>query len=216
MSVIKLAPYYTEKGNRRMYEQIIKRLNEKQGKGVPYQYSIEECIDIAKEILRNTDYYNGSYTPINRIAKDFGITPYTTTNLENNLSGVIYVGGTTKKMYHTDKVIFVNKNEPRKHQRFVIAHEIGHYLFDCLPNDKYNDSKIVFAETYFKGQQNSEKEIKADQFAAELLMPAEVFIEQYHFAKMQKNNNIFVMTYLSEFFGTKISSINKRMDEVFA
>lgn len=171
-------------------------------------------IGFADRFLESTPYYKKTATPIMRIAEDLGFDIYETKNLDKNLSGVIYVGGTTKEVYSSDKIIFVDKNEPIKHQRFVIAHEIAHYLFDCLADDKYKDATKLFKRTYPKENHQSIEEFRADLFAAEILMPAQLFIQQYNYAMDQTNNRIFTIKYLSEFFQTKESSIEKRIGEI--
>lgn len=198
---------------REMFTTIINEVRNKGQSGTIF--SLEEVSGYARKILNIATYYNQISTPINRIAEDFGIIPYRTYKLQENISGVIYSGGTTSRIFGADRVILVDKGEPEKHQRFVIAHEIGHYLFDCITNAKYNDSRILFAETYPKKYHNSEKELKADRFAAELLMPSDLFIKQYNIAMEERHNYMFTLIYLSEFFGTKISSIEKRIGEVF-
>lgn len=196
-----------------MFTEIINEIRKKGQSGV--EFSLTEITGYARKILKYADYYYyQASTPINRIAEDFGIIPYRVNEFQEDISGVIYVGGTTQKIYGSDKVILVDKNEPHKHQRFVIAHEIAHYLFDCLSDAKYNDSRYLFEETYPKKNHDSPKEFRADRFAAELLMPTEFFIKQYNLAVEEKNNYMFTVRYLSDFFETKISSIEKRIREV--
>lgn len=59
----------------------------------------------------------------------------------------------------------INSNEPKTRMRFTIAHEIGHYLFD-----KGNAVSIDYRST-FQLIDKPTKEIRADLFAANLLMP---------------------------------------------
>lgn len=213
MMIVGFDKYISERDNKKMFTEIINEVRDKGQSGIIF--SLDEITGYARRILTEATYYNKTSTPINRIAEDFGIIPYRTPELPEDISGVIYVGGTTRKLYNSDKVIFVDKNEPYKHQRFVIAHEIAHYLFDCLSDAKYNDGRLLFEETYPKKDHNSSKEFRADRFAAELLMPKDLFIKQYNLAMEEKNNYAFTLMYLSEFFETKISSIEKRMSEVF-
>lgn len=213
MKIIDINKYTKKREKREMFTTIKNEVRNKGQNGTVF--TLQEVSGYAKKILETATYYNQVSTPINRIAEDFGIIPYRTYNLQESISGVIYSGGTTRKIYGTDNVILVDKAAPEKHQRFVIAHEIGHYLFDCITNAKYNDDRILFAETYPKKDHDSEKELKADRFAAELLMPSDLFIKQYNIAMEEKHNYMFTLIYLSEFFGTKISSIEKRISEVF-
>ena len=108
----------------------------------------------------------------------------------------------------------VNENDEIRHQRFVIAHELGHYLFDFLGNKDYADTNIQYSDTYHKNDHNRHKERVANRFATELLMPKNIFIRQYYKAKECDRNPIFIISYLSRFFGTTEESINKRIAEI--
>lgn len=213
MNIVDINKYKKKKESVKMFEEIIADL--KQHGQTGNEYSFEEIIQIARNILSQTPYYyHKSSTPIMRIAEEFGIITYKTDTLSEDLSGVIYSGGTTKDIYGSDKVILVDENEHIKHQRFVVAHEVAHYLLDCLTNPKYDDGKLLFSEGYPKTNHDSPKEFRADMFAAELLMPSKLFITQYNLAMEEKNNRVFTVMYLSEFFQTKVSSIEKRIVEV--
>jgi Zn-dependent peptidase ImmA (M78 family) len=70
-----------------------------------------------------------------------------------------------------EKVIGVNAREGRLRQRFTIAHELGHIFLD--PRDDLNVDKN-FALKYRNGVSSQGvdlKEMEANYFAAELLMP---------------------------------------------
>ena len=108
----------------------------------------------------------------------------------------------------------VNKNDELFHQRFVVAHELAHYLFDFLGNSDYTDKSIRFSDTYYKNMHESISEQRANRFAAAILMPEESFIKQYNIAKNIDKNRMFVIMYLSRFFETTMSSIERRIAEV--
>lgn len=203
---------YKKRVDDKMFEQLISELKNTSNNVI--EYSLERVTEIAKRILNDTSYYNKTSTPILKIAKDFGIITYTTDSLDKDISGVIYVGGTTHKLYNSNKVIFVDENEILKHQRFIVAHELAHYLFDYLGDSSYLDEKKLFVQTYPRRNHSSTKEFLADRFAAEILMPSKLFIEQYNRIMDEKNNRTFTIMYLSEYFKTKISSIEKRINEV--
>lgn len=65
-----------------------------------------------------------------------------------------------------DKEICVNATECPERQRFTIAHELGHY---CLGHgSSFRDTN----NPQWVQQYDPQKELFADQFAADLLMPA--------------------------------------------
>lgn len=177
-----------------------------------HEYSLVEIRKISNNILSiSTNYTGRCATPIVKIAKQFGIKTY---KESLNESGDININGETEKKYGHDKVILVNKEEELFHQRFVVAHELAHYLFDFIGNEKYNDKTILFADTYQKDKHETIQEKRANTFAAEIMMPKELFIEQYNKARVVDSSHIFVFTYLSRYFETSIESIEKRIMEV--
>lgn len=209
-NIIKFKKYNQRKGDIVKLEKLLKTLTEKNNTG--YEYSLSEVRKIANDILSMTDNYSGRCaTPIVKIAKLFNFKTY---KESLNESGDININGETKKKYGHDKVILVNKDEELSHQRFVIAHELAHYLFDFLGNDKYNDVNILFADTYQKDNHNTPQEKRANTFAAEIMMPKELFIRQYNIARNEDNNRMFIIMYLSRYFETSIESIEKRIMEV--
>lgn len=177
-------------------------------------YSLKEIDDVAYDLLNIFDIFNKKTSiPIVKIVKAFNFKTYTE-SLSDKLSGDIYINGDTKQKYGHNKIILVNKNESFFHQRFVIAHELAHYLFDFLGKNKYLDSLIKFSDTYYKNQHETPEEKRANRFAASLLMPEKIFIEQYNIAKKEDCNELFVILYLSQFFQTPTDSIEKRIWEV--
>jgi Zn-dependent peptidase ImmA (M78 family) len=119
------------------------------------------------EILRDNKIVAA---PINvqKISTKFGIQihPYTE---EGNLSGFLYQD---EKM----KLIGVNKQHHKNRQRFTIAHELGHFVLHSQETT-YLDKPSFFGRNNEISSAGTEiKEVEANSFAAELLMPKH-FIE---------------------------------------
>ena len=121
--------------------------------------SEKDAVRIANRILdvSHKIVYKGGETPIIEIIENFGMEVYRTKELDklypqDNVSGVIYINGRTQEIYHVDKIIFTSSFDPIGHQRFVMAHELGHYLFDYLCSSRYVDNEDFFEETYKKGE----------------------------------------------------------------
>jgi Zn-dependent peptidase ImmA (M78 family) len=124
---------------------------------------IEQIRSIALERLRLTRYSGGS-VDIERVAGQLGATvrfgPY-----EGELAGMLIRSGGRP-------VIAVNSAHHRNRQRFTIAHECGHLIL--------HSDRDVFVDRSFsilRRDENSSKaenymEVEANQFAAEILMPA--------------------------------------------
>jgi Zn-dependent peptidase ImmA (M78 family) len=198
-------------------EKIIKCYTVESGKGRK-EYCIADAIQIADEILDIYSKESFAATPIVRIIKDFGFLIYNS-DLdklnENGVSGIIEVNGQTKDIYSNDKIIVTNCNDPNEHQRFVAAHELGHYIMHCLGDSKYLDKNILFKETYVYNSHQDKKEKCADQFAAQLLMPKKKFVYRYAKAVQDFNGERErVIKYLSDYFQVKKESVEKRVKEI--
>ena len=204
--------YEKEKRGDNMYEALVAKLK----KQPATLYNVNAAEDLARQVLEIGGYNElTGPTPIIEIAKEFGFVTYKTSDMPEDISGNIFVGGTTKDIYDNNKVIIVSNNEELFHQRFIVAHELAHYLLDCVGNPEYIDESILFSKTYPKTNHDSVEETRADRFAAELLMPTKEFTIQYIKAMKRSNKNMrYVITYLSDFFETKKSSIRQRIQEV--
>jgi Zn-dependent peptidase ImmA (M78 family) len=86
-------------------------------------------------------------------------------------------------------VIAVNKNHHENRQRFTIAHEIGHYLLHNV-KEMHVDSTAVYFRDEESTQATNMKEIQANQFAAELLMPKYMIINDLKKISFDDDKNI--------------------------
>lgn len=194
------------------YDELVNRLETTPANN----YVVREAENLADQVL-NLYGCNGksASTPVIKIAKAFGFATYQAKDIPNDISGNIFVGGTTQKDYGTDKVIIVDANDPLPHQRFIIAHELAHYLLDYVGNQKYKNSEVAFSRTYPKVNHETTEEIRADRFAAELLMPKKVFLAEYIKAmKKSDYSTDYTVPYLAKLFNTKESCIRRRIQEV--
>ena len=195
-----------------MYEELVRNLQMNPAN----QYTIKQAEKLADEVLVRGGYEDKiGPTPIVKIAEEFGFSTFEESSIPDDVSGNIFVGGTTEEIYNTDKVIVVGAREEYFHQRFIIAHELAHYLMDYLGSDASCNTAILFSRAYPKENHDSEVERRADRFAAELLMPAKEFLRQYiKAAEMSNYNYKYIVAYLSDFFETKRSSVARRIEEV--
>lgn len=206
---------YERKGDRMdTLNTMIKELEKKNSSN--HTYALTEIDSIAKKILKFSGVYaKKTSIPIVKIAKQFDFKTYKET-LQDGLSGDIYINGETYNEFGHNRVILVNKNDHIFQQRFVIAHELAHFLFDFLGKAKYLDTNIKFSDTYFKNRHETPEEKRANRFAASILMPKNTFIEQYKIAMMESGNWLYAIVYLSQFFETPVDSIEKRIMEVIS
>lgn len=99
-----------------------------------------------------------------------------------------YVSGAIRK--EEDKyVIYINDSHSITRQRFTLAHELGHFFNDknylesneIIDPLKQSQHKILLRiDTLPIDPVMKEMDIKANQFAADILMPEEKFIEVWN------------------------------------
>jgi Zn-dependent peptidase ImmA (M78 family) len=114
--------------------------------------------------------------PVDKIARGLGA-QLRFSPLDEELSGMIYISGGTP-------VIGINSLHRPNRQRFSIAHEIGHLvLHGHLISGKVHVDKefrvqLVTLNRDATSALGTEKiEVEANQFAAELLMPTDWFLQ---------------------------------------
>jgi Zn-dependent peptidase ImmA (M78 family) len=96
--------------------------------------------------------------------------------------------------------IFVNEKDHPLRQRFTVAHELGHY---CLHKDTLDTNGEILERNDYSSEGIDEKEIQANAFAAELLMPQIYFLEKYSELKLIKD--------LASYFLVSELAINTRL-----
>lgn len=123
----------------------------------------------ARELLARSGV-KAAPVPVERIATELGA-EITRASAEDDLSGFLLRDATINR-----KVIGVNATHSHTRQRFTIAHEIGHLVLhssEPIHVDKAGSFRIERRNS--KSSRGDEpREIEANAFAAELLMPAEL------------------------------------------
>lgn len=203
--MVDMSKYKNKREKNKMCKEILKEIKEKRRDGVVYR--TDEMEYIADRILRETQNSETTIIPVVEIAKKMDFSTYQR-NLWWFLSGSIAINKKYKKKYNTDHVIFTNRKVHPYQQRFVIAHELAHFLFD------YDHLKQEYYNTYIKNTHNAESERRANTFAANLLMPKEIFIKEYSNALKINPDPVFTMFYLSDKFKAPRKAVIKRISEV--
>lgn len=183
-------------------------------------YSVEDMPQIAEQILMQFGIEKNRPIPIVRIAEDCGFTIkrkskiwFFFKGLSNIKRGSTITGSITiekkgRKNSQEIKEITTCKKDNPYQQRFVIAHELAHFLFDCTPGT------VKYVDYYRKDNHINESEIKANAFAANLLMPRDKFIEKYMEAIKTIPDPTFVIYTLARYFGVPQKAVLRRFDEV--
>jgi len=88
----------------------------------------------------------------------------------------LFFASLAKVLIDDNVIISINKNEYLPRQRFSLAHEIAHYIYDI---DFENNSEIKDSEkTLFRNDIVNPIEKRANKYAEKLLMPKELFINE--------------------------------------
>ncbi|MDR3596874.1 ImmA/IrrE family metallo-endopeptidase [Clostridium sp.] len=136
---------------------------------------------------------SGYKVDIKAIIQDNGLI-FEESDLPSSISGYLkYLDGKW--------IIGVNKNHNSKRQRFTIAHEFGHYILHRREGTAFEDT------TFFRKSNESSIEYKANEFAAEILMPEEMI-------KKAIQNGIKKIDELAEQFGVSVQAIKYRANEL--
>lgn len=114
--------------------------------------------------------------PVKRIAEDLGAQVYES-RVEDTLSGFLF-----RQPESGRYIIGVNKAHPLNRQRFTIAHELGHMLLHGISDVHVDRAGTGYARVRLRSQTSAEgvdsEEIEANYFAAELLMPESMVIQE--------------------------------------
>lgn len=109
----------------------------------------------------------------------------------------------------TDKLIGVNSDRPLEWKRFIIAHELGHYILHF----KEKNLKGLYAHRDHNSGHN-ELENEADFFAANLLMPRDSFKEKYAEIKKLYKNDREIVDALAKHFVVTTKMTERRIEEL--
>ncbi len=175
----------------------------------------QDPVAVAKELRSQIkDYDTNRPVPIIDIVKQMGFVIKIADELPNDDSGVIIIDPELNDIIGNSKCVLISGKIKYGKRRFVLAHEIGHYLFDF---DGTNKSRYVhnFVRSYNKCSTEDPAEQKVNQFAAELLMPQDIFVREYKKLKASGSLSLTdVIIKLSEFFETTTKSVEMRIAEL--
>lgn len=120
--------------------------------------------------------------PLVNFAKDLGIDVYAMSDFPANKSGAI--------AYENGKyTIYLNEAHSPRRKRFTLAHEIGHFINDkdylaqnkeIVDSSKQSSTRVLFRpDEPCCNSDMRERDVKANKFAADILMPADEFIKKW-------------------------------------
>ena len=138
-----------------------------------------------------------------------GFKIYTAKFKDRNLSGTIGISKKLVNRYKSDKVIILNNQDTDEHILFTLCHELAHYIYDYESN-AHNE----YSNTYRTNEAINAKEMRANRFAASLLMPKESFKEAYSELSNNIDDKNIIVQGLSDAFNAPKTAVRIRMKEV--
>lgn len=149
--------------------------------------------------------------PIVKILNSLGIKTFQKKMVPRKLSAYISIDPEYFERYGTCKIACVNSSDNIGHKRFALAHELGHYIFDYD-----EDNELTYINTYIADDNiDDDEEKRANLFAANLLMPEDIFKSEAERIKGEVNGSKpDTITNLAMKFEVSPSAVIKRMQEV--
>lgn len=156
-----------------------------------------------EKILDEHDYYGLS--PL-EIAEKNNIKVYETSLDPQNSE--IFSGSIMKNNDNNQIEICINKDDPRKRKNFSVAHELGHFF---LHFEDINQGIVSYRRAYYNkySEEELKKEEEANNFAAEILMPRERFVQLYK--SLNTLPGISIAGELSNYFDVSHQAIDLRI-----
>lgn len=169
---------------------------------------IKQCVNKA---LIQGDVIKLEPMDVERMAKHLGFAVMRLNDFPYNvIAGMLLnMPDKMKQRVRSDKLIALNANHDANHQRFAIAHELGHFFMHWnICEDKEN---LVFLQTK-DDEEGIERE--ACKFAAMLLMDEETFRQACREESEKGADSIKMIRELSIRFAVPQRSVQRRMKEL--
>lgn len=170
-------------------------------------YDVEKIEIIATEI-REMFGLKETPTQIANILNKVGFKIYSL-EMDETLSGRIGIANEFKEILGSKKILQINSKDNRGHQRFTMAHELGHYIFDYDGHNRYANAYSLAEDDV-----NSPGEIRVNRFAAALLMPKNIFVDKYTARKTLGLDEVSICKSLAEEFEVSETAVSKRIVEL--
>lgn len=168
----------------------------------------KNAISVAREILEALEIKKVP-VDISEILTGLGFKIYALNSLKNNISGIIFISHDLMDKFGTDKIIIVNSEDTFGRQRFTLAHEFSHFIFDFDLS-----SNAEFIDLYDIENSDNGSEKVSSRFAAELLMPADIFLNEISKISNEKVNYYDKISKISDIFGVSTKSVERRFVEL--
>jgi Zn-dependent peptidase ImmA (M78 family) len=113
------------------------------------------------------------------------------------------VSGALLKKEGSDPIVLLSNGDGKQRKRFSCAHELGHYVSRSESNQLETSYEFIDYRDQNSTKGNDSEEIFANQFAANLLMPASEVKKQ-----LKKNNRNYE---IASYFGVSPEALKYRL-----
>lgn len=158
--------------------------------------------------------------PINawEIARNLNFEVFDATFKKDNISGMLVDALEVPPMleqFGCKRAIILNRNEPKNVQSFTVAHELGHFMYDCNEETNYYNAFHTKNKKRLtpKEEERKEQEDKIDEFAAMLLMPETMFL-QYINKSDNRYDRSALKSEMAKVCMVTEEAVDKRFDEL--
>lgn len=170
--------------------------------------------DIEKEALKilekYEDIYDGDSVDVIKIAENLGFA-VGNAKMNDDMDGFIIIDEGADEILgiKTNKLIGVNSERSLQWKRFIVAHEIAHYV---LHYSKEKNKGMFAHRDHVKGKNETEND--ADFFAANLLLPKDRFSNKYRELKEKGLEQKDIEVLLSRRFIATEKTVVRRIEEL--
>lgn len=174
---------------------------------------MNELENVITTFFKDKDISFDGPVDIYKISKKLGFTVYSA-DLPDEIDGLLIVDESKKKIkgFESNKLIAYNSLKRPIESKFIVAHELAHYIMRKVNNPS---EKLIFAlREHSYDYSNDVEEQKVDYIAAALLIPKEDFKQTF-----QKSNDTIIPDKLymaiAKYYGVDIRLASRRYIEVF-
>ena len=135
------------------------------------------------------------------------------TEFNEKLEGLILVDETADRIpgFNSNKVIAYDCHKDINHKKFIVAHELAHYIEEKINN--WESKIVVAARDHEEGYSENEDEQRKDYIAAALLVPRSDLLKRFPKDKITINKSFYQE--VSDIYNVSYNLAERRIHEVY-
>lgn len=176
--------------------------------------AIKNARERAREVLEQyPESIQNGHVSVEKLLEKVGIKIKKEAFEDQRVSGFIQM-----KTNAGSPIIVINDNNTSVRQRFTIAHELGHYFLHSAQSvhvDDIDTADMVLYRDEVASQATHLREIEANQFAAELLMPDSLISKDIEKLRKENNGMSDIIVGLAEKYEVSQAAMAIRLNKIF-